>query len=236
MKKEMTWELMVDLLIRDFRNGLYKEGEKMPSEQKLAARFQVTRTEARKAYERLKEMGYIYSMQGYGSFFSGKKEKIRLFINDSSSFTEKMDAIGVHYETRFISCQKVKDSALIRTTMNLTEDAEIYKLTRLRYIDGLPCAIHTSYLSSVYFPQLDAEAPTIHSLYDYIRSKDYAMLSCENVQLTVTTPTKKERTLLDIKGYASSLVLSCKCVDTGTGLTLEVGRTVYRSDKFVFQL
>ena len=47
----------------------------MPSENHMAARFGVTRSEIRKAYERLKEQGYVYSMQGYGSFFSGKREK-----------------------------------------------------------------------------------------------------------------------------------------------------------------
>lgn len=236
MKKEITWEQMADILIRDFQKGTYKDGEKMPSEQKMAERFLVTRTEVRKAYERLKEMGYIYSMQGYGSFFSGKKEKIRLFMNDSSSFTEKMNAIGVRYETRLISFQKVKEPAIIRTMMNLNEWADIFKLTRLRLIDEQPAAIHTSYLSSAHFPEIEKEAPGINSLYDFIKSKDYQNLTSENVQLTVSTPTKKERTLLDIKGYASSLVLSCKSVDNSTGITLEVGRTVYRSDKFVFQL
>ena len=59
----------------------------------MAARFDTTRAEVRRAYLHLKEQGYIYSQQGYGSFFSGKKEKIRLILNDSQNFTEKMDAL-----------------------------------------------------------------------------------------------------------------------------------------------
>ena len=89
MKKKWTWESIVDVLIREFQECKYKKGEKMPSENKMAVRFGVTRSEIRKAYERLKELGYVYSMQGYGSFFSGKREKIRLSMTDQS-FSKKM--------------------------------------------------------------------------------------------------------------------------------------------------
>lgn len=69
MKKNWTWESIVDVLIQEFQENIYKKGDKMPSENKMAVRFGVPRSEIRKAYERLKELGYIYAMQGYGVFF-----------------------------------------------------------------------------------------------------------------------------------------------------------------------
>lgn len=63
MADKLTWENIVDILIQEFTENEYRNDEKMPSENKLAVRFGVTRVEIRKAYERLKEMGYIYSMQ-----------------------------------------------------------------------------------------------------------------------------------------------------------------------------
>ena len=64
------WEEIADRLIRDLQNGKYVPGDKLPSENKLAGEFQVPRSGVRKAYSRLKELGYIYSLQGYGSFFA----------------------------------------------------------------------------------------------------------------------------------------------------------------------
>ena len=88
------WEEIADRLIRDLQNGKYVPGDKLPSENKLAGEFQVPRSGVRKAYSRLKELGYIYSLQGYGSFFAGKKEKIPLAMVGRTSFTQKNGGAG----------------------------------------------------------------------------------------------------------------------------------------------
>ena len=45
-----TWETIADTLIKEIQKGIYKKDEKMPSENKMAVRFQVPRSEIRKAY------------------------------------------------------------------------------------------------------------------------------------------------------------------------------------------
>ena len=63
-KKTVSWEQIADILIEDFTKKDYKKDEKMMSENEMAIRFGVPRAEIRRAYERLKELGYIYSIQG----------------------------------------------------------------------------------------------------------------------------------------------------------------------------
>lgn len=76
----------------------------------------------------------------------------------------------------------------------------------------------------------------ITSVYDYIHNYGYSDLFCENTQLTVSSLSKKERKLLNIEGYAPSLVLTCKCLSKLTNTIVEIARTIYRSDKFIFEL
>ncbi|SHJ50526.1 GntR family transcriptional regulator [Hespellia stercorisuis] len=235
MKQNWSWETIADSLIQDFQKKVYDKGEKMPSENKLAARFGVPRSEIRKAYERLKELGYVYSMQGYGSFFSGKREKIRLSMSDES-FSKKLSAMNVSFETRNLGCRKLHDDSLIQTMLGLDSDEAIYKITRLRILNDEPIAIHTSYLPLDLFPTIREDGKTITSLYDYMHSCGYLNLHSENVQLTVSSLKDKERTLLNIKGYAPSLILTERCVSLPSGIILQVARTVYRSDKFIFEL
>lgn len=236
MKKNYKWETIVDLIIQEFREDKYKKGEKMPSENKMAARFCVTRSEIRRAYDRLKELGYIYSMQGYGSFFSGKRDKIRLLMNDSQGFSQKMKSLGVAFETKNLGIQKIRDDSLIHDMLGVSRDETVYKLTRLRYLEGEPAAIHISYLAEDLFPQLKEDGPHIQSLHDYMRSCGYLHFKNDNSQVIVCPPTKKERSLLDIKGYASGLVLTSKCINETSNIVLEIERTIYRSDKFIFIL
>ena len=141
MKDLMTWEKITDILIKEFENQNYEKDEKMPSENNMAIRFCVARTEIRRAYEQLKDMGYIYSIQGCGSFFSGKKEKIKLIISDNQSFTEKMKALGVSYETKNMGCEEMKDHSALgemgRAVRDFSKQEKVYKLSRLRMIDGV---------------------------------------------------------------------------------------------------
>ncbi len=235
MKKKWTWESIADTLIKEFEQDIYKKGEKMPSENKMSVRFGVTRSEIRKAYERLKELGYVYSMQGYGSFFSGKRDKIRLFMNNES-FSRKMASLHLPLKTHNLGCRKLQEDSLIHSMLGVDASQDIYKITRLRILDDEPVAIHTSYLSEDLFPCIATEGPHITSLYEYMQGCGYTHLTSENAQLTISSLTKKERTLLHIKGYAPSLVLTSRCVSLPAGLVLEIARTVYRSDKFIFEL
>lgn len=93
----------------------------MPSENKLAGQYGVTRAEIRKAYERLKELGYVYSMQGYGSFYSGKRKKIRLVMNHES-FSQKMAALHLPIETRNLGCQKVRSDSLLYEMLQIDKN------------------------------------------------------------------------------------------------------------------
>ena len=124
--KKWTWEMIADTLIKEFQNDKYTKGEKMPSENKMAVRFQV--------------------------------------------------------------------------------------------------------------PRIAENGRRLTSVYDYIHSCGYTHLRTDNAQLTVSSLSKKERTLLGVKGYAPCLVLTCKCVTDPAGTVVEVARTIYRSDKFIFQL
>ena len=207
----------------------------MPSENKMAVRFGVTRTEIRKAYERLKELGYVYSMQGYGSFFSGKRDKIHLFMNDES-FSQKMASLNLPLETQNIGCQRLRDDSLLHTMLGVGSREPVYKITRLRILDDEPAAIHISYLPEKLFPQIASKGSGITSVYAYMHGCGYTELRSENSQLTVSPLGKKERTLLNIKGYAPGLVLTSRCVSRPSGTIVEIARTIYRSDKFIFEL
>ncbi|WP_346902117.1 GntR family transcriptional regulator, partial [Faecalicatena contorta] len=150
MKKNWTWESIVDVLIQEFQENIYKKGDKMPSENKMAVRFGVPRSEIRKAYERLKELGYIYAMQGYGSFFSGRRDKILLSMEDRS-FSSKMADLNLSFETRNMGCQKLRGDSLIHSMLGVEFEEPIYKITRLRILDGEPAAIHISYMAEDLF-------------------------------------------------------------------------------------
>ena len=78
-----SWEPVVDYLLENMQKQTYKKDERLPSEHELAQRFDLTRIEVRKAYDRLKEMGYVYSQQGKGNYYAGYLEKVELVLSST---------------------------------------------------------------------------------------------------------------------------------------------------------
>lgn len=234
MKQSKTWEQITDILIKEIKENTYKKDEKMPSENAMASRFNVPRTEIRRVYTRLKELGYIYSLQGYGSFFGGHREPIRLMLTSDMSFSEKMKAQNIPYESRNICCKKIKYNHIIYEALGASPEDDVYKITRLRIIHHEPAVIHTSYLCASHFPNLVDEGKAITSIYNYIKSAGYDSLIDGACQMVIAPLSKKERELLGVSGYESGMILTGTCMDKNNKTVLETSRTVYRCDKFIF--
>ena len=103
-------------------------------------------------------------------------------------------------------------------------------------VEGIPAALHTSYLSAARFPHLEADEKNIQSVSQYLRAQGYEHCQASQRCLAMLVPTKKERKLLDISGCSPALVLTSKTLSSPDGEVLEVLRIVYRGDRFVLQL
>src|SRR3954452_16359597 len=99
--------LLVDRLISEIREGKYKPNDKLPSENELADLYKVPRMVIRKVYERLQELGYIFSKQGKGSYVQNQKLQIPLILTGDVSFTEKMKELKYDSRTMNLSCEKI---------------------------------------------------------------------------------------------------------------------------------
>jgi GntR family transcriptional regulator len=231
----LSWEYITDCLIHEMENHVYEKDAKLPTENELAVRFQVPRTAIRKSYDRLKELGYIYSIQGQGSFFKGVKERISLNFLSNKSFTEKMTECGKSYSVQNIECVKLKKNHSLERLLCHSDSDSIYRISLLRIIDGEPAAIHTSYLSDFYFKDLSDCGSNITSIYRYLNSFGFYDLKTVDLEMSVIPLSKSERTLLNISGYESGLRLQEKCIHSKSGQILEVSSITYRCDRFVFQ-
>ena len=143
-EKEAGWERIAEQLIQDLRNGKYSPGDKLPSENKLAGEFQVPRSDVRRAYSRLKELGYIYSLQGYGSFFAGKKEKIPLAMVGRTSFSEKMKELGIPFRSENIRAKRISYNPSIYENQieeGLVNEEDLRIIHESPDIPGSPIAI-----------------------------------------------------------------------------------------------
>lgn len=233
MSEEME---IMDKLIFDITSGKYEPGDKLPSENELADLFKVPRITARKAYKNLQELGYIYSLQGRGSYVKDRQRQIPLILSGNVSFSEKMREKGYSYDSKNVFCDEIPFNKRIWESLGVGEDDRVFKVGRLRFVDLNPVALHISFIAQSVFPCIAAEGRSITSMFEYFRSKEYKEFDTKESFLKVTFPTKQERELMECSSFIPLLVVDSGCVDKTTGIVLECTKILYRSDYFTYQI
>lgn len=226
--------LLVDRLILEIHAGNYKPNDKLPSENELAGLYQVPRIVVRKAYERLQELGYIFSKQGKGSYVQNQKLQIPLILTGDVSFSKKMRELNYNFETKNIASEKIPYDTSIYHALKAAPEEQVYKISRLRIVEDCPIAIHTSYLSQSTFENVGREGETITSIFQYYQEQGYTNYESMQSQLVVVFPNKKERDLLKCPSLVPLIQLESGCMDRKSGKVLEYSRNIYRSDCFTY--
>ncbi|MFM9278324.1 GntR family transcriptional regulator [Paenibacillus jiagnxiensis] len=225
---------IMDHFIAAIQAGKYEPNDKLPSENELADRLKVPRMTARRAYERLQELGYIYSMQGKGSFVKDRQQQIPLILSNAKSFSQKMVELGFNYLSRNVLCEKVGFNPQIFALLGVSEHDAVYRIDRLRIINDQPIALHSSYVPEALFPDIRHAGKEIKSMFQYYNSKGYTEFQSDGTRLSVTYPGRHERELLDCPILVPLLVLESSCADKASGRMLEYSRTLYRGDSFTY--
>lgn len=225
---------IVDKLIADITAGHYEPEDKLPSENELAELFRVPRMTARKAYMQLQERGFTYAKQGKGSYVRNRKQQIPLSLSGSVSFSKKMKELGYNYSSKNIYCEAMPYNERIHEALKAPQGTRVFRIGRLRLIDDMPIALHTSYVAEDIFPNIAVEGKQITSMFDYYESKGYQTFSSTSSTLNVDFPTREERDLLSCSSLVPLLSLQASCADVENGIVLELTRTLYRSDFFTY--
>ena len=84
-EKQLKYYKMHHDLQEQIRLGELRSGDRVPSENQLAAAYQVSRQTVRKALAILEQEGYIYAVHGKGTFVS---ERGKTFFEDMSRDTD----------------------------------------------------------------------------------------------------------------------------------------------------
>lgn len=69
------YEIIKNKILNEIENGVYKENDKIPSENELCTQFDSSRITVRKALDQLVTTGVLYRQQGVGTFVKGKYEE-----------------------------------------------------------------------------------------------------------------------------------------------------------------
>ncbi|QRZ61877.1 GntR family transcriptional regulator [Rothia sp. ZJ932] len=202
----------------------------LPTERSLQEKFGVSRDTVRRALNYLTLRGDIYTRAGSGSYVAA-----RLNIHKTprlTSFTEDMCERGHEPASATLECGLVEAPDAVARHLRLPPGAQVYKVVRLRTADGLPMAYETAYLLRAPFAQ---QAPhTTGSLDEQLTRAGYRIVSATQ-RISAHSLSATEAMVLEQPLSAPALAVH-RVGFTGEGTPVEATTTLYRADRYDFEV
>jgi GntR family transcriptional regulator len=209
--------------------GLYKAGDKIPSENELTETFNISRTTAQSAIEELVKARLAYRTRGKGTFVATP------FIGEFSfysSFTEDMRRRGLEPGTRVISLDKADPPAEMAMKLKMPE-GDYYRLVRLRLANDEPMVLQKAFLPARLFPGLETQDFNAHYLYEIMRTVYGLQPTWGEAIIESEGASEEEAASLDVKPGAPVLLI-WHLTSNEKHERIEYVRSVYRADRFSF--
>ncbi|MGX7013824.1 GntR family transcriptional regulator [Vagococcus silagei] len=158
-------QIIQDLLV-EIKNHTFIPGDRFYSESDLKKKYSVSSITAVKALNELTNMGYLYRIQGKGTFVS--KSKVSQSVKFSDIELHSLDA----EEIKVLAITEEHDPKILKE-LKLATDDSYYKIVRVRSANGVPFIMHMTHLPKTLVKEpLDKNLNSYASIYEKIR-KDF---------------------------------------------------------------
>lgn len=215
-KNEPLYLQLIQNIKACIEKGIIKENEKLPSENDLCKKYNLSRTVVRMAMNFLEKNGYIYRIQGKGSYVTS----LKIYQNRSyiSKFYDDAKNFGKIPISKILSFKLINPNNYIKDKMNLFDNDKVVKLVWIRFGNSEPLIYETIYLNYSMVKGIEKLDLTSKKLYDII-SEVYGIKKIYGKELFY--PCKIEGT-------------EAKYLATNDGcLGMKIERTVYNGHKIL---
>ena len=218
-------------LERKIHKGVYKEGDKLPTEMQLCDQYDVSRMTVRKALEKLIEHGWLYRIQGSGNYVKRDVSR-KSYSGDTKTF-------GL---TQYLNDKKI-ESKMIRFDVLLADKDlsnklyckigdMIYYVERLRIVNGEPYVLEKSFFLEKYVRGLN-ERIIKSSIYSYVENELGYKIQQSTDDIKARGATPEEAEILECETGAA-LLTNESTVYLDNGQIFEYSRDMHRGDKANF--
>jgi len=146
-----------DSLRQQITEGRLTPGQKLPSEDEVAAEYGVSRMTARQGLTALIDDGVLYRRHGLGTFVSNSN--VERDHRRITHFFESCRRQGKEPHAQITCFEIVPAGPVVAEALNLDPADLVVRIVTLRTINGKPVTLHDARLPLALFPQLETAQP-----------------------------------------------------------------------------
>lgn len=221
-----------ELLREKIAAGEWQPGDMIPSERELSEQYNISRMTTRQALHELEKERLLRREQGRGTFIA--EPKIEHGLTHLTGFTDDMKSRGLQPGAVMVRQREVKAPLQALLALQMTPEAKVIVLERLRLAGGEPIALETCYLHFSGVEKLRDEDFENNSLYHILADKYQITPTRAEQKIGADLCTQREQELLKV--VENSPVLRNKRITFDQwGRPFEYTESAYRADRYVFQ-
>ncbi len=179
-------------------NGKLEPGERIPTEDELMELWGVSRITIRQAIQNLSNAGKLIKFRNKGTFVTEHRDIIFNLAN-LRSFSQEMKSRGFSIKDKVLENIITKPTSEIADKLKINKNEKIFKLKRLRIVEGIPSAIETTHIPLKLFPGIDSYDFSQNSLFFIFENVYKVKLSHSEHIVTAVNAERVDALLLKIK-------------------------------------
>jgi DNA-binding GntR family transcriptional regulator len=212
------YKIVYEMLRKHILEGVYDEGDLLPSENDLCTLHKVTRPTIRKALDRLVSEGYIKKQQGKGSIVVGKPKGVGIL-----SLSGTTSAVGQeNLLTQIIVKPELRTwtQAFSFSLSNVEKEAGCLYLERLRLMNNKPVFFDITMIPNINLPRFTSRQFENKSLFDILRTNYQIEVRGGEQKIQATTGDDKLQNLFEVDANHPVLQLDRKIETNRVGFSI----------------
>lgn len=191
-------------LVQRISSGAWRPGQLIPNEFELAREMGVSQGTVRKALDSLASDGLLVRRQGRGTFVVEHTPSDMLF-----RFFNLLDGDGatIGPNSRDVRLQVSKASAAERKKLQLGDNANVIRISRVRTRDERPFIVEILVLPASRFAGLERQTLIPNTLYDYFQKQFGITVSRGDERISIAIAGRRDAKALGIAEGAPLLKL-----------------------------
>lgn len=219
-------------IINLIKEGEFKDGDKIPTEEELQQKYQVSRATIRRALDDIEREGIIFRRQGAGTFVRHKLIKPDLL--KLTGFSQIMKARGIIPSYKTLKVEIIIAPLKVKELLNDYEISKVLFVKRLCLGDNQVIALHEIYLH----PSLQfslKELTEMKSFYALMSQKHNLTPAYADETIGASVADKELAQLLEIK-KGDPLLDIWRVTYAKNNQIIEIVHIIYIASRFEYQL
>ncbi|HFI0104387.1 TPA: UTRA domain-containing protein [Streptococcus suis] len=212
--------------------NIWQANQEMPTENELMEIYSYSKDTIRKALSLLEMDGYIQKRQGRNSIILDHNLVRKPFVSELKTVSELNRSAHHQVQTQLTNLYIVQGQPEVMKELEVDEKTDLYRVSRIRTIDGERLEYEISYFDRRIVPYLSKEIAE-SSIYQYLENDLGLEISHSRREISFRFATEEEKSLLDLSGY-DMVVSVTSTTYLADGRPFQYGTITYRPDKVTF--